>query len=203
MAEEFPSNSFKSRREAVEKKEREIPKVKGEVKYKKKSTFDKLISVFIPEDVDSVPDYILYEILLPSVKRTTLEIFQKFLGDGKSSNINVRQSPQVSYTSYSNKNRTVQSSRYSSAIKSSYDDIVLESQEDARYVLDSMNQIIDEDNCASIKDLYSLIGRVSQYTDDRWGWYNLQTAYISIIDDDRFESGVGYALDLPKAVPLQ
>ena len=44
-------------------------------------------------------------------------------------------------------------------------------------------------------DLYDLVGMTSNYTDNKYGWYDLRTAYIQGV------SG-GYVIRLPKPVAL-
>lgn len=50
-------------------------------------------------------------------------------------------------------------------------------------------------NCVSVADLYDLVGMTSNYTDNKYGWYDLRTAYIQGV------SG-GYVIRLPKPVVL-
>ena len=66
---DYKSNSHKSKKE-VKKEEKKIEKVvTGSVKKKKKNQVTKLTSVFLPEDVTSVKDYILQDALIPAVKK--------------------------------------------------------------------------------------------------------------------------------------
>ena len=61
-----------------------------------------------------------------------------------------------------------------------------------------LNQMIDAlatYNCVSVADLYDLVGMTSNYTDNKYGWYDLRTAYIQGV------SG-GYVIRLPKPVAL-
>ena len=61
-----------------------------------------------------------------------------------------------------------------------------------------LNQMIDAlatYNCVSVADLYDLVGMTSNYTDNKYGWYDLRTAYIQGV------SG-GYVIRLPKPVVL-
>lgn len=79
IGEEYKSNSHKSKGE-VRKEDKKIEKVAtGKVKTKKKSGANKFSDVFVTEDISSVKDYILYDVLLPAAKKTLSEIVSMVL----------------------------------------------------------------------------------------------------------------------------
>lgn len=47
----------------------------------------------------------------------------------------------------------------------------------------------------SVADLYDLVGINGNYTDNKYGWFNIRTASVVRVRD-------GYMIKLPKAVPL-
>ena len=70
MAEEYKSNSHRSKEQAHEPMEdKNIEKVvTGTVKQRKKTGLSRAASTFMPGDVDSVKSYILMDVLVPDRK---------------------------------------------------------------------------------------------------------------------------------------
>ena len=77
-----------------------------------------------------------------------------------------------------------------------YDDIILESRGEAEEVLDSLCDLIETYQIASVADLYDLVGETPEYTDNKYGWTNLRNADVERVRD-------GYRLKLPKAKPIR
>ena len=75
------------------------------------------------------------------------------------------------------------------------DDILLATRVEAETVVDRMYDLLREYEMVSVSDLYSLLGLSSSYTDQKWGWTNLQSLDIRRVRD-------GYILNLPKTIPL-
>ena len=76
MAEEYKSNSHRSKEQAHESMEdKKIEKVvTGTVKQRKKTGLSRAASTFMPGDVDSVKSYMLMDVLVPSIKRAISDI---------------------------------------------------------------------------------------------------------------------------------
>lgn len=72
--------------------------------------------------------------------------------------------------------------------------IVLESEEDAESVIDAMGDLIETYGQASIADLYDLVGKTAEYTDNRYGWKSVRNFGIRV---SRYGDAV---LELPSAV---
>ena len=78
----------------------------------------------------------------------------------------------------------------------SHDDIVLETRGEAEEVLSRMDELIDTYGVVSVADLYDLIGKSCEYTDNKYGWTNIRNAEPIRVRD-------GYMLKLPKALPIK
>ena len=76
-----------------------------------------------------------------------------------------------------------------------YDDIIIENRGEAEDVLSRMDELIDQYGLVSVADLYDLVGINGNYTDNKYGWFNIRTASVVRVRD-------GYMIKLPKAVPL-
>ena len=97
--EEYKSNSHKSR----ELEEKKIEKViTGKVKTKKKSEIQKIVSLFVSDDVTDIKDYILHDVIIPEVKKSILDILGMIFGErgGRRST----SATKVSYGKYYDKN---------------------------------------------------------------------------------------------------
>jgi hypothetical protein len=192
----LPSNSHRSR---IERKK----VVKGKVKRKKKSFTKQIAETFIGEEVDSVGAYILNDVVIPAIKATLSDAVQggiemllfgergSYRGRGSSSRNN---KPNISYTSYSKPDRR---SAYRPATQRARNiqEVILDSHREAQDVLNSLVDIIDEYGQASVADLNDLIGVSGKYTDNDYGWDNLNTARVRRVRE-------GYLLDLPKTIYL-
>lgn len=194
---EYKGNSHRSKEqnEVVEKKVEQIAKGKA----KKKSEVKKFADTFIAEDITSVKDYILMEVLLPAAKKAISDIVTNGIdmilyGETRSKSKN-RES-RVSYTKYYDRDRDYERpTRTRGRYGYDYDDIILDTRKEAEEVLDRMDDLIDNYGMVSVADLYDLVGISGNYTDNKYGWTNLRNADVQRIRD-------GYLLKLPKALPF-
>jgi len=194
---EYKGNSHRSKEqnEVVEKKVEQIAKGKT----KKKSEVKKFADTFIAEDITSVKDYILMEVLLPAAKKAISDIVTNGIdmilyGEARSKSKN-RES-RVSYTKYYDRDRDYERpTRTRGRYGYDYDDIILDTRKEAEEVLDRMDDLIDNYGMVSVADLYDLVGVSGNYTDNKYGWTNLRNADVQRVRD-------GYLLKLPKALPF-
>jgi len=57
-------------------------------------------------------------------------------------------------------------------------------KEDAEKVLKALREIVDTFGAATVQDLHDLCGMPSTYSDQKKGWTSVNSARISITDDD-------------------
>ena len=197
---EFKSNSHRSREgkqnEVREKKVEQVAKAKT----KKKSEVKKFADVFVAEDVTSVKDYILMEVLLPAAKKAISDIVTNgidMLLYGEPRSKSKGKESRTSYTKYYNdRDRDYErTGRSRGRYGYDYDDIILDTRREAEEVLDRMDDLIDSYGMVSVADLYDLVGISGNYTDNKYGWTNLRNADVQRVRD-------GYLLKLPKALPF-
>ncbi len=173
-----------------------------EVIVKKKSIFTKLRDVFIAEDASKVGNYILLDVLVPSIKRAIVDIIKSsadmiFGTSGSSKN--------SSQTRYSYSSGSIPYINYSQANKrpdvpvsrSQYEvcDIVFPSRDKADKVLSDLEDIIEAYGEASVSDFCELTSQPYEYTAHNYGWKDLHDAAAIMTGD-------GWSLRLPKAKPL-
>lgn len=193
----YPSNSNRSK-EAASQSDRKVEKVvTGNVKQKKPSNASKLGNLFVPGDVESVKDYILMEVLVPSIKRAISDIvcngINMLLGEPGRSKSDSK-AARVSYRSYYDDDRK----RYNQPRTSqaySYDDIVFENRGDAEEVLYRMEELLERFEVVSVADLFDMAGISCNYTDNKYGWTSLRGAKVERVSE-------GYVIRLPRATSL-
>ena len=194
-------NSHKYKAEQKAAQEKKVTKVvKGTVKTKKRSDIHKLTDIFISEDVTNVKSYILMDVLVPAIKKAISDIVRDGIdmilyGDSGRSN---RRSTNAGYVSYRDFSSRRDSDRFSNdRIRGSYnyDDITFQSKADAQDVLDGMDDLIETYKVVTVADLYDLIGKSCNYTDNKYGWTNLRNAEVLHGRD-------GWKIKLPRALPI-
>ena len=186
----------------MEVKRPQVKKV-ANAKVRKKTQMQKLADVFVPEDIHQVKRHILLDLIVPRLKIGIVDIFKALvMGETTSSNSRTPNTNggKVSYKSYYEEKKERPMTKSSGPI---FDDVILDSREDADLVLQQVGDIISEYGCCSVLSLYDIVGinsKYSQWTLQKYGWTSIDTATIEEIDTS---DGPGYLIDLPKAIPLQ
>lgn len=197
------SNKFKEeqKNKLVERKERKpISKVtKGKVKVKKKSELHKLADTFISEDAAKVKSYVIGDVLIPAIKKAISDIVTNGIDMilyGETGHSKRSSSSRISYSKYYDDRRDDRrSSTSASSSRYDYDDVIFETRDEAKEVLERMDELIDLYGVASIADFYDLAGITGNYTDNKYGWTNLASADVVRVRD-------GYTIKLPRVRPL-
>lgn len=197
------SNKFKEeqKNKLAERKERKpISKVtKGKVKVKKKSELHKLADTFISEDAAKVKSYVIGDVLIPAIKKAISDIVTNGIDMilyGETGHSKRPSSSRISYSKYYDDRRDDRCSSTSSLrSRYDYDDVIFETRDEAKEVLERMDELIDLYGVASIADFYDLAGITGNYTDNKYGWTNLASADVVRVRD-------GYTIKLPRVRPL-
>ena len=203
---EYSGNSTKSK-QALAEREREKPEkkkvekvIKGKTVEKKRSIARKFFDIFLCRDVDDVSDYIKNDVIIPAIQRTITDTIcnaAEMLFGGRSRNRSDRNET-MNYTKYSRSSLYGRDGDYDrrpsrSSDRYFYDDVILETLGDAKEVLDRVIDICDKYERVSVADLCDLVGRASNYTDNKYGWVDKDMANASIIG-----TRDGYLLKLPR-----
>ena len=200
--EDYKSNSHKSK-EGQKTEKRVVEKaISGTAKTRKKSELKKFTDVFIAEDVENVKTYVLVDVLIPAVKKAISDIVTNGIdmilygsnGGFKKDSI----SSKISYRNYYDKknNRDPRDSMtHRTRTGYNYDDVVFDNRGEAEEVLSRMDELIATYNVVSVGDMYDLCGITPQYTDNKYGWTNIQNASVVRIRD-------GYVIKMPRAMPI-
>ena len=185
------------------KKEEVKPKVKKVIKgtatTKKKSLKDKFLDTFVTEDMATVKENIISNVImgLKSFALDSLEMImfgeyssrRSRLSSGINRNYNA-----ISTRSRSSLERPIQRPQARDSRAQSLDDILLETRGDAEIVLDTLAETIEQYGQVTIADLLESVGRSKdiEYTDYKYGWQDISGAQIIKV------RGEGYLLKMPR-----
>lgn len=188
----------------------------GEVLRRKKPLGARLKALFISGDSKTVWGFIAGDVLVPAVKdliadATTQGVERMVFGEAR------RRGPRGFGGGYVGHNRYdgyfrpggTPSSPWSSnrpemrrdispqgRSSHNFDEIILESRGEAEQVVDTLRDMVSQYGSASVSDLYGLVGISSAYTDQKYGWNNLQGANVQHV------RGGAYLLNLPRPMLL-
>lgn len=216
---DFPSNSEKGKARPVSKDGKPVAKKKapekniekvvtGEATKKPKSAGRRAKDVIFGEEFKAAAHYVMNEVLIPAVRNlivdtTTKGIERVIYGDNAPRRSGaIGSGGRYSYNAPVNRgvqrrgNLPDQSTRFSTnRRKHNVDDILLKSRSEAEIVVERLLDIIDTYDCASVADLYELVGFPSSYIDNQWGWFFLHPVNVRQVRE-------GYLIDLPPVEPI-
>lgn len=187
----YTGNSIKNRDNQTENVDKKTVQkvVKGGAKTKKKSEISKIASNMISEEVKSIKEYAIYEVLIPVIKDTIVQLVEGsvnmiFHGEVRSSSKSSRSSSnasRVSYKDYYDDKRNKDHSRDDrrGATRYSYDDVIFDTRQDAEDVLNRMDEIVEQYGVVTVADLFDLAGITGNgYTDQNYGWTSTRSASV-------------------------
>lgn len=201
------SHKIKEGKVASSGREKKVEKViSGEAVKRQKPLGRKVAETFAGDDVQTVGNYILFDVVLPAAKAMISDaasqgVERLLFGDsvrrpGTSAG---RGAGHTSYnrmyqpgTARSTGNREI--SKRARA-NHEFDEVILGTRGEAEEVLERLSDLVDEYDSATVSDLYDLVGITGSFTDDKWGWTDLRTAGVSRVRE-------GYLLSLPRTQPL-
>lgn len=183
---------------------RKVEKViQGTARPVQKTLGKRFAEVFLGDDISSVREYLIYDRLVPGIKEMIVAGIEMMLFGGDRIVRRDRNPSKASYVSYnkmyasspSRRERELRADRYDRA--KDFTDYIFESKGEAMEVLDTLTELIDVYDQASVNDFYDAIGVTGDFTDANYGWTELGGASIRRI------RGGGYILDLPRPVLLR
>lgn len=177
--------------------EKKVEKVvTGAVSTRKKSEIKKLTDVFLAEDMDRVKTYILFDVVIPGVKKAIQETINAVLWGEGSRSSGSTPAAKINYGSYYNNNNNT-GNRPNIRTRDTYgfENISFDNRGDAEQVLDCMADLIQRYEIVSVADMYDLCGVTCDYTDYKYGWTDLRGADV-LRNRDKF------FIKLPKPMPI-
>lgn len=210
LKDNFPSNNKTKKVEKSIDEDKQVKKIiSGSVRKQKKGFGKRIAENLLEDDAQSVGDYILYDVIIPSVKDL---IFNALTGGLEASLFGGKRGARtsrdrgrsyvsydrVSYNSTRDRDRDRESRDVSRRSRAThrFDDLVLDSRGEAEEVISHLVDLTIDYGQATVADLYDLLGVTSDFTDNKHGWTDLRGASVT-----RARGG-GYLLDLPRTRPL-
>lgn len=198
---DYGPNSHKSKQEANNVPAKKVEKVvTGKVRTKKKSEVQKLIGAFVSEDIPNLKEYVIKDVLIPTIKNAIEDIvtngIRMILRGETGARTKKGTASKVSYRDYYDDKRDDNRVTVSSRSSFSYDEIIFESRGEAEEVLTRMDELLDTYGKVSVADLYDLADLTGEYTYGNYGWTNLSSAAV-------VRDGGGYSLKLPRPIPIK
>lgn len=204
METEFPPNSDKSKRPEPEEKKVEQVTTSPAIR-RKRGLGKRFRDIFLGGDAKTALQHGYYEVVVPSAKemivdfgRDTLE--RLVFGQSRRQRSAPPSGPAgyTNYTRYAPSQHPPRPQRGMSPRgrgQHDFDEIVLETRQEAEDVIDRLYDLVGNYGSASVADLYAMVGIQSTHTDVKWGWEDLRGAGVSRVRG-------GYLLDLPNPEPL-
>ena len=202
--EDYPSNSKAAKKPKEET--REVKKVTNAVVVEKQKP---LLARIFGDHMQDIGSYVLWDVLVPTAKSTVSDIISNSIemllyGDSGSAPHRRRRGVSrerdrsyVSYNSMYDRRPSRGSSRKPQKRgRHNFDDIIIDNKREAEDVLTVLVEAIEMYEACTVADLYEAVGLPTEFTDHKWGWYELGAAYVK---RDRF----GYSLVMPKPEPLE
>ncbi len=225
LGDEFPGNSETeklAKRKTVKEESKSRPKLESVVTKpvvtKKKGLLRRAADNFLSEEVGDIKDYIVQDVLIPSMKNVGLDMVRAVCdalqgsvetafygrrvtrpGQGIASMITRAGSrTYVGYSNISTANAQAHiSSREERSARARHDfsEIVYSSRGEAEEVLSHLVDLTIDYGLASVADYRELSGLETSGVDQNYGWTNLKDAYTERVSN-------GYIIKLPVARPL-
>lgn len=210
---ELQDNSFAAREQVASERERkadnrrrdrednDIPEVQkvvsGTAKRKKKTFGRKVLDFVMGEDIDKVNDYVKNDVLRPGMMNLAYDIATSALsmalfGEVRTSSRRSDGSSRSSRRSYDRIYDDRRDERRVRSRRPSYDidDIIFETQQDAKDARAELYSLVDNYGRARVSDLNRAAGLSGTWTDENYGWTRLDRVDIIPVPE-------GYVLDLP------
>lgn len=198
--ESFKSNSHKSKNEEQTRRQK-IKAPVAKAKTQKKPLRRKMKDIFISSDATNAKEYLIYEIIVPSIKETIVNVGNNALEliFGVSPRKKKNSSGEASYAAFYKSSKSSSNNRDAYSFKSANryfnEDVIFKTRGDAEDVLDVLIEALTAYGNVTVADFKDAIGVTGDFIDNQWGWVDLKGATIKRVRD-------GYLLVLPEAVAI-
>lgn len=199
---EIKSNSDKARM-AQQKKKDITPVAHGAITKKKKNGAQKFADTFFAEDIGTIKQYVIQDVIIPTIKNTIHTVITNaadvaLYGETSAPQ---RKIPGAKIA-YDRVTRALAPSpihrNYTGIQRAGYDfgEAIVDTRAQAEAALEALDETISAYGQASVGDLFDIIGVTPESSHYNYGWDTIATASTVRLRDGR------YLLRLPKARPL-
>lgn len=198
--EDFKGNPDKPNRPSMGKP------VTTNVIVKKESEAKRIGRKFFSEDAKTVGSHVAESVIIPSLQKLLSDIVKGgidwLIYGSKGSGLKTGAGT-ISYGSYYNRSGLINSSpTYANPMITtkptlySVNDIIIPDRGEAEEVLLRMKESIANYGMVSVGDFYDLVGQRFNFTDQKWGWFNLDTADVIRVDG-------GFCIRFPRVQAIE
>ena len=173
---------------------------------KKESEAKRLGKKFFSEDDKTVGSHVVESVVIPSLQKLLSDAVKgaiDWLIYGSKGNKNSSGVGTISYGSYYNRSGYINPTPvYTNPMLNNkptlytVNDIIIADRGEAEEVLLRMKESINSYGMVSVGDFYDLVGQRANFTDQKWGWFDLRTADIIRVDG-------GFCIRFPKVQPIE
>lgn len=183
----YPDNSQDKAPAVAERREDDKrPQLHGKATRKKRSLGKRFGDTFLSEDRGDVGEYLIFDVLIPAAKDTLTDLVGRGLemllyGEARGSykrSSGGRRTGHTDYSKYSQTERRRPQTTSRARKTMDFDDIVFDSRADAEKVLDYIIGRLEDYEVVTVADFYDAAEITGDYTDNKWGWYDLSEAYV-------------------------
>lgn len=206
---DYASNSAKSKSEAPTASNRPEIKQIASATVRKKGIGAKFKETFAGDSAESVGSYIFFDIIVPRLKDLLFETItggsERALFGSSTRASRGRRSQLVDKTDYKglstgrSRDRERERDRDISPrgrATHNFEEILIPTRGEADQILDTLIELVDVYDSATVADLYNATGISTDHTDLKWGWTDLSEARIEPA------RGGGYLLEMPRVEQL-
>lgn len=158
-----------------------------------------LIKVFSSIDFNKLGQELVFDILIPELKKILLSLIESVLYGESGSSASKRRFQRYgdrSFIAYSNVPYTGSRRRVSRQTdRHNFTNVYFDSRGEAENLLEILLELIDNYGQATVEDFYEGANLETQFVDRKFGWRQLGGAHIRLSKD-------GYILELPRPIEL-
>ena len=172
------------------------------------SAGSKFLSNLFADDIQNIKEYILWDVLMPAFKNAISDTITNGIdmllfgttrsGRGSSKKVNysgIYSGGSSSRVIRFNDKRDEEPRRKGGIYGYSYQEIVLNSRAEAEDVLWHLRKIERDYGMVSVADMYQAVGEDFEFTDNKWGWSDLDSATVQRVSD-------GFIIKMPRIEAL-
>lgn len=196
--EDFKPNSNRSKEVRNDSNIPERKVITGETTVRKKSEFRRFVDIFIPEDVASVRDHIVNDVIIPKMKNVISETIDTFLYGSSGGGYSRRSSGMSpSYRDYYDKRSKTATQEDIRSRAFSYDEIEFREYGDACEVLRLVSEQLDRYGTCTVASFYEYSNQANliRNTHFKYGWMDISKARVVPFRGK-------YIIQMPKVMPL-
>ncbi len=191
----------------VEEREKVEKVITGTVIQKKPNVFKRFARGMVADDVTNVGDFVFSDVVMPAVRNLMYDIVSQgthrvLFGTTRARGraavpgyVGAGSNLKTAYNRVQAESAPSSMSRENQA-RHNFDELYLPSHADAMEVLENLIARVQQYGSASVADLYDYLGVTGGFTDQKYGWTNLDGADVR-------QTRRGFVFDLPRPQVLR